>query len=263
MREGFTPEEIASYRDQGFLHVTGLLDEAELAHWQSVITDAVEARLGRRLLGQPAGHRQNPYENVFLQLMLLSRTHADVRELMHNPTLGKLACRLAGIDRIHMWHDQALIKEPLANATAFHRDVPYWSFDSRQAISVWVALDDADVSNGCLYAIPGSQHLTDYENVPIGVNVGELVAKYPELASIEPVALPAKAGDAIYIDGMVAHGAGCNMTHSYRRAMTCAYMPHGAKFNGKKNILSEKYMSSLEIGDELNNEEELPTIFPA
>ena len=261
MRSGFTPEEIASYRDLGYLHVTALLDDVELRRWQQVITAAVEDRIGYTLRGQPAGHRENAYSNVFLQLMLLTRTHNDVHELMHDSKLGKLAATLAGLDRIHIWHDQALIKEPLANATAFHRDVPFWSFDSTQAISVWVALDDASPDNGCLYVLPRSQSLTDYEHVSIGVNMGELAARYPELAAIEPVAVPAKAGDAIYIDGMVAHAAGCNMTSTYRRAMTCAYMPHGARFNGKKNILSDEYMASLNIGDILDNEEELPTIY--
>ena len=60
---------------------------------------------------------------------------------------------------------------------------------------------------------------------------------------------------------MVAHGAGPNMTTGYRRAMTCAYMPDGATFNGKRNILSESYQSSLSIGDTLDNNDELPLIF--
>lgn len=262
MRAGFTPEEIESYRDLGYLHVTAFLDDVELREWQKVITAAVEDRIGQPLRGQPAGHRENPYANVFLQLMLLSRTHDDVRELMHDPRLGELAATLAGVDRIHIWHDQALIKEPLANATAFHRDVPFWSFDSTQAISIWVALDDATSDNGCLYLLPRSQRLTDYEHAPIGVNMGDLAARYPKLATIQPIAVPAMAGDAIYIDGMVAHAAGCNMTSTYRRAMTCAYMPHGVRFNGKKNILSDEYIKSLKIGDVLDNESELPLIYP-
>ena len=261
MRDGFTPEEIDSYRDLGFLHVTAFLDQSELDRWQKVITAAVEDRIGYPLRGQPAGHRENPYSNVFLQLMLLTRTHDEVRELMLDAKLGELAATLAGVDHIHMWHDQALIKEPLANATAFHRDVPFWSFDATQAISVWIALDDATLENGCLYVLPRSQRLTDFEQAPIGVNIGDLVSRYPALAGIEPVPLPANAGDAIYIDGMVAHAAGSNMTSSYRRAMTCAYMPHGVKFNGKENILSDEYMASLKIGDVLDNEAELPTIF--
>ena len=193
--------------------------------------------------------------------MLMSRTAPAVHELMHDERLGRLAATLAGVDGIHIWHDQALIKEPFANPTSLHRDVPYWSFDSHQAISIWVALDDATVQNGCLYFLPGSQDKTDFETVGIRENMGELVAKYPRLAAIDPVAVPCRAGDAIFVDGMVAHGAGPNMTRGYRRAMTCAYMPRGARYNGKKNILSEQYRARLSVGDILDDATELPLLF--
>ena len=87
------------------------------------------------------------------------------------------------------------------------------------------------------------------------------MARYPKLVGIEPVPVPAAAGDAIYIDGMIAHGAGPNMTLGYRRAMTCAYMPDGARFNGKRNVLSEAYFNSLNLGDVLDNEDEVPLLF--
>ena len=261
MKATVDPAQIAKYRAQGYLHLPGLLDSIELAHWRDVIDTAVEARRGKPLDGKPAGHREGAYPNVFLQLMLLSRTSAAVRELMHDTRLGRLAADLAGIDAIRIWHDQALIKEPLANPTSFHRDVPFWSFDSHNAISLWVALDDATLANGCLYIMPGSQTLTDFRPGTIGENVGEIVSAYPELEGIEPVAVTAKAGDAIYIGGMVVHGAGANMTLGYRRAMTCAYMPDGARFNGKRNVLSEAYFNSLIPGDVINDPIEVPTIF--
>ncbi len=261
MRPGFTEQETERYRADGFLHVAGFLDADELARWRDAVDQATAARRGQALDGKPAGHRENPYANVFLQMMLISRSSPVVREIIHDRRLARLAADLAGLDGIRLWHDQALIKEPLANATAFHRDVPFWSFDSRRAISVWVALDDASVENGCLYFLPGSQHLTDYEHAPIGANMGELVARYPALAGIEPVAVPAAAGDAIYIDGMIAHGAGPNMTRGYRRAMTCAYMPDGACFNGKRNMLSESYFDSLALGDVLDDQAEVPLLF--
>ncbi len=261
MRDAVSTEEIEHYREQGYLHVPGFLDPGELEQWRNAVTTEAERRLERALDGQPAGHFPTAYENVFLQLMLMSRTSEDVRDLMHDERLGRLGTLLTGAGGIHIWHDQALIKEPLANPTSLHRDVPYWSFDSFDAISIWVALDEATLQNGCLYFLPGSQRMTDFESVGIGENMGELVAKYPALAAIEPVPVPCSAGDAIFIDGMVAHGAGPNMTRGYRRAMTCAYMPKGARYNGKKNILSDAYRARLAIGDVLDNEAELPLLF--
>ena len=67
---------------------------------------------------------------------------------------------------MRLWCDQALIKQPFANPTAWHIDVPYWSFDSSHAISAWIPLDDATTENGCLYFMPGSHEvaLKKYED---------------------------------------------------------------------------------------------------
>lgn len=261
MRTEFTTEEIEEFRERGFLHVPHTLDPSELSKWRAAVDDATMRRRGQTLDGTPAGHREDPYSNVFLQIMLLSRTHSGVRELIHDREMARASAKLAGVTGLRLWHDQALIKEPLANATSFHRDVPFWSFDSASAITIWVALDDAGIEHGCLYFLPGSQRLTDYQMTGIGPNMGDIVARYPALRAVEPFPVPVCAGDAIYIDGMVVHGAGPNMTHQYRRAMTCAYMPTGSRFNGKRNVLSESYYSSLSIGDELNNEKELPLLY--
>ena len=72
---------------------------------------------------------------------------------------------LAGVGGVRIWHDQALVKGPYANPTAFHLDVPYWSFTSADAITIWVALDDATLENGCLYYVPGSHKAQKFDNV--------------------------------------------------------------------------------------------------
>ena len=43
--------------------------------------------------------------------------------------------------------------------------------------------------------------------------------------------------------------------------MTCAYMPDGSTFNGKRNILPEEYFASLKIGDLLDDERQNPLIW--
>jgi phytanoyl-CoA hydroxylase len=43
--------------------------------------------------------------------------------------------------------------------------------------------------------------------------------------------------------------------------MTCAYMPDGNVYNGIPNVLSQSYLETLKIGDELNNEAQNPLIY--
>lgn len=256
-----TAEQNSFYQINGYLLISNFLDESELEVWRTTVDSAVEKQRGEALKGYPAGDKPDHYDNVFLQQMLLSRISEEMRNLIHDATLAKIAADLASVPGIQLWHDQALIKEPFANPTAFHRDVPFWSFDSQDAISYWIALDDASLNRGCLHFLPGSHKSNDYSRTNIGVNVGEIFHSFPELAKIHPVAVPVKAGDCIFFNGMVVHGAGANMTPHYRRAMTCGLMPKNATFNGKKNILSEAYFRSLTVGEPLDNYEELPLLY--
>ena len=115
------------------------------------------------------------YNRVFVQRINLWTDHEGMRGLMLDPRLGKLASELARVDGMRIWHDQALIKQPWANPTGWHLDNPYWSYSSRAAISIWVALDDATRDNGCLYFLPGTHKSATFDNSSIGVNTGELL----------------------------------------------------------------------------------------
>lgn len=250
--------------------IDGFLDADELQRWREVTDEAVAQRLKAAEEARSSGfkgtlsNQGDPdayYAQVFTQCVRLADTHAGMAELMLDPRLGKLAAELAGVDGIRIWHDQALIKPPYGNPTAWHLDVPYWSFSSRDALSIWVALDDATQANGCLWYIPGSHRTARFENVGIGHNQRDLFRVYPEWAELEAIPAACAAGSAVFHNGLTAHGAGCNMTPRARRAMTCAYMPDGCAFNGQQNVLPDECFHSLSVGDVLNNEQQNPLIY--
>ena len=262
MQNELTSEQIASYRENGFLVIENFLDADELAEWRRCTDEAVTERLGNSVefMTNQMDAKQF-YARVFTQCLRLADTHAGMRTLVYDSRLGRMATQLAGVDGMRIWHDQALIKPPHGNPTAWHLDVPYWSFDSRDTLSFWMALDDATLANGCMWYLPGTHKTARFDNVGIGVNIGELFTVYPEWKQIEPQAAPCPAGSLVWHNGLTAHGAGANMTLAHRRAMTCGFMPDGCTFNGKKNILPEAYFNSLEIGDVLDNDTQNPLVW--
>ena len=250
-------EHVAAYRRDGFVVIDGFLDSDELARWRS----ATEAAVAERLVAGDLGSGDEYYRRTFLQLQRLADTNAVIAELVLDRRLGEIVATLAGVDGVRVWHDQALIKPPYGNPTAWHLDNPFWSFSSHDAISIWVALDDATLENGCLWYLPGTQRSARFELTEIGSSLGALFDAYPEWLDIEPVAAPCAAGGAIFHNGLVAHAAGANMTPRSRRAMTCAYMPRGSTFNGTQNILPDAYAASLEVGDVLDDDEINPLVY--
>ena len=267
MKNTLTHAQVTQYQEQGFLVIDHFLAPDELEHWRRTTQEAVNQRIEQtrgkdwfEALNNQADP-DNYYAQVFTQCLKLADSHPGMHELMFDPRLGEMAATLAGVDGIRIWHDQALFKPAFGNPTGWHLDNPYWSFSSRQSLSLWVALDDATLGNGCMWYVPGSQKTATFENVGIGQNLADLFKCYPQWREIEPIACPCPAGSAVFHSGLTAHGAGANMTNRPRRAMTCAYMPDGATFNGKRNILPETYFNSLQVGDVLNNDAINPLIW--
>ena len=127
MQTDVTAEQIKQYQTQGFVLIEDFLDAAELEHWRTVTEEAVRLRL----TGSALNNQSDPtafYAQVFTQCLHLRNLHPAMASLIYDERVGRLAAQLAGVDGVRVWQDQALIKQPYANHTAFHFDNPYWSF---------------------------------------------------------------------------------------------------------------------------------------
>ena len=271
MKHFLSADQIQFYQTNGFIVIEDFLSTSELERWRAVVTAAVTERAGIKIpgkdikIGEADGINEDAdyFGKVFDQLLNLWQTNEGVKELMMDQEIGRMAAQLAGVEGIRIFHDQALIKRPWANPTAWHLDTPFWSFSDRNAISIWVALDDATLQNGCLFFIPGSHKQTSFDKITIGRNMDGIFEVYPQLKNSTTIAAPMKAGSCSFHNGLTIHSANANMTSGFRRAMTCAYMPDGNLFNGEPNILPEAYLSSLKVGDLLDNDHQNPLIYHA
>jgi ectoine hydroxylase-related dioxygenase (phytanoyl-CoA dioxygenase family) len=269
MNTQLSESQIGFYKENGYVVIEDFLTPEELETWRAAVTEAIVQRNGQKMpgkdikIGDDDGINKDAdyYNNVFDQLLNLWQTNDKVKALMCDERIGKMAADLSGADGIRIWHDQALIKKPWANPTSWHLDTPFWSFSDRRALSIWVALDDATLENGCLFFIPQSHKETTFENPGIGKNMGAVFNFYPQFKGAKSVAAPMKAGSCSFHCGLTIHGAHANMTPGFRRAMTCAYMPDGNTFNGEPNILPDEYLAKIKVGDMLNDDEQNPLIY--
>lgn len=262
MQTSVTAEEVARYRRDGFLLIDDFLTADELEHWRLVVERAVRARMDAADGLSNAGDDEY-YRSVFTQVSGLLRLDDEVADLLLSKELGALAGTLAGADAMRLWNDQALFKPPHGNPTAWHLDAPYWSFEDPRAITIWVALDPATVENGCLWYLPGTHRSARFDAVQLGANLAGIFDTYPEWREIESVPAVLPAGGAVWHSGLVAHGAGANMTPHGRRAMTCAYMPDGVVYNGRRDafVFDEDAAAALRVGDPLDDDARNPLVW--
>src|SRR3954447_10457646 len=151
-----TGAQVDAYRRDGFLVLESLLAADELREWRDAVEEAVAARATRLPTGDVEAEGLDEDSSVFTQRLNLWQTSERVRELVLDPRLGGLVARLEGLDAVRLYHDQALFKEPCSAPTPWHQDMPFFSFTSPRCSSVWIALADATVENGCFCYLPGS-----------------------------------------------------------------------------------------------------------
>ena len=102
--------------------------------------------------------------------------------------------------------------------TPWHQDEAYWlpGIPDRRSLSVWLALDEATVENGCMAFVPGSHAEPTRRHVWAGPRGQALKTG---VADDEGVAAPLPEGGCTFHHGNMLHGAGGNVTSGRRRAL--------------------------------------------
>ena len=122
-----TASDIAAYQENGYHVVPNLLSPTQLEQWRRIIFSAVADRADKKYKFPQTNEDDHTniemdyYDNVFTQRVNLWQTHASVKELLleSGKVIGKIGAELENLDCVRMWHDQALVKEPFANPTAW------------------------------------------------------------------------------------------------------------------------------------------------
>lgn len=149
--------------------------------------------------------------------------------LLFNSHLTMLVQHVLGHGAV-LFNDQYIVKpcyNPTSTSSAFswHRDSDWCrhleDVGYSPYISVWVALDDMTLDNGCLAIRPGSHNNT--HNNDDSNRVGEdTVAE----GGVNWVQLLVRAGTAVIMSDMVEHGSGPNTTKYSRRAWMPQFSKH-------------------------------------
>ena len=142
-----------AFRRDGFVMVPDLLGADELDRYGAAVDEAVarRKRFDNRKLGD-----KTPYEQSFIQCINLWEDTPAVRPLTFHPVVCETAARLLGIDKLRLWHDQALYKEAGGRLTDPHQDQPYWPMVETDTITAWIPFDGSSHTTGCMGYVPGS-----------------------------------------------------------------------------------------------------------
>jgi ectoine hydroxylase-related dioxygenase (phytanoyl-CoA dioxygenase family) len=228
-----TDEQVAFFRENGYVRFDDVLRAEEVAVVRRGVDRGCAERKGfvRDLAG--GGEDGDRPKDRILQMLNLWELYPGVHAYVFGGRIARMARRLTGSPTIHLYHDQALIKEPGPSAPSpWHQDQPYWPSREPGMLSCWMALDDVTVERGCMQFIPGSHTWGEFP--PISFKEGSpALREYlsdEQHACWKPVPVELKAGSCTFHHGLTFHYTNANTTDHIRRALVTIYIPEGVTY---------------------------------
>jgi phytanoyl-CoA hydroxylase len=237
-----TDEQVATYRRDGFIALPDVLVGAELRAIRDAVATAVEAEHNPPSATNADGtpRTKTAYEALFIQRVNLWKRHPAVARFVTDKRLANVAARLEGLP-MRVWHDQALFKEPQSgnNKTPWHQDAVYWPHaDRHRQTTIWIALKDATIENGCMAFVGGTHKIGPLPAVDL-TNPSDIFVHAPHNKPVKPKVIELKAGSATFHNGLTFHYAGPNKSGATREAFAIIYMPDGTQYRHMPHVVTD------------------------
>ncbi len=216
---------IESFRKNGHVLIPGILSAGEAALYREVINDAAY----RYNTETRPMEERDTYGKAFLQIMNLWEVDEQVKKFTLAKRFAKIAADLLGVERVRIYHDQALYKEPGGGFTPWHQDQYYWPLDTPRTVTMWMPLVDINEEMGMLTFASGSHENGLVDSVPISDQSEQMLDEYVKQKEY-PVTRPhtMQAGDATWHYGWTLHCAPGNASEQTREVITIIYFADGA-----------------------------------
>jgi chlorinating enzyme len=152
-----TVDQYTFFRREGYLVVRGLVLPEHVRELEAHCEDLTEGRIDLTELAHRAAHTPED------RMSLIHRIHQGHQKMelweryLLYPRILDVLEALIGPDVMAM-QTMLFTKAPGSNGQGFHQDSYYIPTFPDTLIGAWIAIDPADVENGCLWVCPGAQN---------------------------------------------------------------------------------------------------------
>lgn len=144
------------------------------------------------------------------------------------PAIVERVASLLGPDLL-LWHSRYFDKQVDGPPIPWHQDAPFWSMQPIHCISAWLALDDVSQRNGCVFVVPGSNHV----KLPQITSQG--TARFGRQSDVSTydvsgaIALELSRGEFFLFDSWLLHRSGRNAGGGSRLGLSMQFIPPEVK----------------------------------
>lgn len=217
-----------TYHRDGFLVVPGLFNASEIQLLKSETAAIFRGERGE-IEGLLPVNNDDTDEDVLRRYVAIHFPHklsTHIKEALGHPGVIQVLKAIVG-PNLKAMQSMLFVKGPGKAGQAWHQDEYYIPTRDRSLVGVWIAIDDANLKNGCLWIIPGSQ-----KSGYMMQRVPNIDSEFADVDTIDvstwngqPIPVEVKAGDVVFFNGYTLHSSRKNHTADcFRAALVNHYM---------------------------------------
>jgi len=214
-----TDEQVRFYKDNGYISVSGILTDAEIAELQDVTNGFLERSRGVAESDdtfdlEPGHTAEAP------RLRRIKRPinkHPLYKAMLSHPGIIAVLQQLMGPAIRHYGLKINLKPGGGGEPVEWHQDWAYYPHTNDDLCVVGIMLDDVTEENGALLVVPGSHKGPVLDHHQDGVFVGAVTDPRAEAMYADAVPLTGKVGDITIHHTRTLHGSPANTSDGYRR----------------------------------------------
>ena len=228
-----TDEDIEAFQRSGAVCIPGLFSS-----WVDDIAAGIKQNIrepgpyaAENLTGEESGRFFDDYGNW--------RRIPQFGKVIHESCLAAAASELTQWQRVQIFHDHVLVREPGTDkATPWHQDAPYYFVDGEHTVSFWVTVDP--VNESTLRLIAGSHRWEKLVLPTRWLSNEDFYAESDDYLQVpDPDAEPGnfevlewemEPGDAVAFHDRTVHGARGNRSNTRRRAFSMRVVGDDARY---------------------------------
>ena len=226
-------KQIDFFVENGYLVVENLINADEVKEMHK---DTVKIARGEYACESIKPSDKNLSDNEVLENILCIHQPHFISPVMEKFAKHPQICGvLSQIAAAHLPHwdgsvkcmqSMLFVKPPNFQGQAWHQDEIYIPTRDRSLVGGWIALDDANIENGCLWVVPGS-HKTGYlypQKAHDNPDEFDFAGESYGFDESQEVPVIVKAGTVVFFNGYLLHRSRKNRSQIYRRVLVNHYM---------------------------------------
>lgn len=254
--------QVESFRTKGFLLGGKVLSDEQVEVLRQELARVIEEQGNSKPQPVRIANLSRNAETPVWQIVNIWEASQAFRQLIYQPQIVEEVAQLTGALELRVWHDQIQYKPAeKGGVNMWHQDSPYWPILTPKSsqTTAWLALDDADESNGCMSMVLGS-HLwgNQIQILHTIKSINDMISTF-ENRPVEVSRCPVPKGYVHYHHSLTWHGSHANSSGRPRRAIAIHYMTEETRYDQSGNHLMKPF---VEIADGQKLEgEHFPSVF--